>query len=134
MLRAWRESQGQPMDAPPFVPRAEVVACPCCGKPMEVDKPNGLALLPMSIMQLTILKRLIKAYPDSVATDRMQDHVYSGVREPPVSMSSIIAVQMTRLRLKLRRHGWAIPVERGGRGNHARYRLVKVKEMPDASA
>lgn len=112
----------------------ETTKCPCCGRPMEVDKPEWLASLPMSIMQLTILKRLIKAYPSSVATDKMQDHVYSGVGEPPMTVSNIMAVQMGRLRLKLRQYGWSIPTERGGRGNHARYRLIKVEELPDASA
>lgn len=105
----------------------ETIACPCCGKPMEVDKPDNLAELPMSIMQKTILKRLIKAYPDSVGTDAMQDHVYSGVGNPPLSATNIMAIQMKRLRGLLNRHGWTIPAERGGRGNHGRYRLMKVE-------
>lgn len=101
--------------------------CPCCGQPMTVSKPDELAQLPMSIMQRTILRRLIKAYPDSVGTDTMQDHVYSGVGDPPLSASNIMAIQMKRLRGILNRHGWTVPTERGGRGNHGRYRLMKLE-------
>jgi len=105
----------------------ETATCPCCGQPMAVERPTNLASLPMSIMQQTILRRLIKAYPASVDTDAMQDHVYSGVGDPPLSAGTIMAIQMNRLRKILNRHGWTVPTERGGRGNHARYRLMKLE-------
>jgi len=101
------------------------VPCPCCGQQMTVASPADLTKLKLSMMERTIVLRLIKAYPAGIDNARMLEHVYSGAREPD-SASNIISVTMTRIRKKLLPAGWTVPADRYGRGNNSIYRLTKI--------
>lgn len=99
--------------------------CPCCKQTLPAPLPpwgveiNGI--------KGTILKRVHKAGKRGIVSTDLFEHVYAGVKDPPISGLNCLSQQVIQLNRKLSTRGYHIhSTGRGGPGCHAVYSLVKL--------
>ncbi|MFC3208124.1 helix-turn-helix domain-containing protein [Aquamicrobium soli] len=103
------------------------IHCPTCGHELAVMPLAGVSEIPLEGQARAIADLLAKAYPKSVSRTAIWDALYGD--DPnggPDNPDAVINVRIYRLRKQLAPYGWTVPKASPGRGNHGRYRLVRL--------
>jgi len=101
--------------------------CPCCGTPVTTLDENALRFVKAGAMETTILRRLLKSYPNPATMANLLWEVYAARNDQPDNAVLCLTIAIQRLRKRLERIGWTIPRNAGGRSRTAVYRLAKVQ-------
>ncbi|MCY0148333.1 helix-turn-helix domain-containing protein [Hoeflea sp. G2-23] len=99
--------------------------CPCCGHKMgRMLDATQLPLIRFSPAQRVIVRALVARHPNPVSIEALIGVLYGGRLDGgPTDASSTVKVLISQIRKRLGPHKWRIPLEPGGQGNTARYRL-----------
>jgi len=105
-----------------------ICTCPTCGQalPSARETVEALMSIQLSACQTTILRAMIKAYPQGVSMRRLVHEVYAS--GGPETAEQCIRSMVSYIRRNIARHGWTVPTNIGGRGRQALFRLAPTDE------
>lgn len=97
--------------------------CPCCNS--EIPSPPDVQALSRLFVGVkgSILRRLVRTYPQGASMSELIDETYEGARQPD-NAYHVVAIAISRMRQDLKRHGWTIPPNRGGGHDTVLYKLA----------
>lgn len=99
--------------------------CPCCGGDIEEVPHDKLLAMRWSPIEKTIVRNMIKRYPDGIRVDQLMLEIYgTRNRQPEYAMTSMHVIMMV-VRKKLAAVGWQVPKVRGKQDPV--YRLEKIQ-------
>ena len=102
------------------------LVCPCCQHPIDGDRLPAMALkhVRFTYIQQRIVDALVEAWPRGLSKHALVEAAYfDDPNGGPDAAENTITTHICHIRTKLPRYGWYIPVNCGGQGNRARYRL-----------
>ena len=105
------------------------IPCPCCNQPMDVaETPEFLKYISCGAVSQKILIALVDAYPRGLTKAKLIHAAYSGdIDGGPDLANDTINQIIYRIRLSLKKYGWAIPPVRPGPSGDANgYRLERI--------
>lgn len=102
--------------------------CPTCGAAVadKIDI-SGLSDA-FSTHQKKIIEALAASHPKPLMMDKLIHAVYWNDRDGgPLMPELTIRTIISKMRPKLKEFGWSLPVNAGGRGALAKYRLERIQ-------
>jgi DNA-binding response OmpR family regulator len=112
--------------------RVQKFSCPCCGSDIgEAASLDAVAEAVSSPTRNTILEMLARNIGRPVRRDTMIDRLYGDRPDGgPDAASSILMVQVSRLRREIEPFGWTVSNGKGGAGDRAQWRLIPLEKGP----
>ncbi len=101
--------------------------CPCCGGEIEDVNVEQLLDARLSAVEMTVVRRIVGAYPNGVSLDQLITEIYGMRNDQPDNAANCVQVVLNRLRRKIAEYGWTVPKGTGGRATRHTYRLERLQ-------